>query len=65
MEEFVARHRLSTTTFGLWAMNDSRFLFDVRHGRSCSLATVERVDAFMDAYDKKQEAKRMRSLNLA
>ena len=56
------RYGLKPTTFGLWAMNDSRFVFDLRNGRSCSLATVGRVRRFMDEYAIKQEAKRLRLL---
>lgn len=63
VDAFIERHRLSPTTFGLWAMNDSRFVFDLRRkGRICSLATVERVQEFMASYELKQEAKRARQL---
>lgn len=60
VEGFLARYSLTPTTFGLWAMNDSRFVFDLREGRSCSLATVGKVRRFMDDYARKQEAKRLR-----
>ncbi len=62
VEGFIARHGLSPTTFGLWALNDSRFVFDLRNGRSCSLATVGKVRRFMAEYEAKQEAKRLRSM---
>lgn len=60
VEGFLVRYRLTPTTFGLWAMNDSRFVFDLRDGRSCSLATVGKVRRFMDEHQRKQEARRKR-----
>lgn len=63
IEDFIVRHGLSPTTFGLWAMNDSRFLFDLRNGRACSLKTVEKICAFMADHELKQEARRLRILN--
>lgn len=63
VDAFIERHALAPTTFGLWAMNDSRFVFDLRRkGRICSLATVERVQEFMASYELKQESKRIRRL---
>lgn len=55
----MKRHRLTPTTFGLWAMNDSRFVFDVRNGRACFGATIRKVYRFMAEY----EAKRLRLLS--
>lgn len=60
VEAFIRRHNLSPTTFGLWAMNDSRFVFDLRDGRLCFGRTIRRVYQFMDEYERKQEAKRLR-----
>lgn len=60
VEAFIRRHDLSPTTFGLWAMNDSRFVFDLRAGRLCFGKTIRRVYRFMDEYERKQEAKRLR-----
>lgn len=57
VEAFIDRHGLSPTTFGLWAMDDSRFVFDLRNGRNCFIKTVRRVQRFMAEYDAKQEAK--------
>lgn len=54
IEEFMARHRLTPTTFGLWAMNDSRFVFDLRNGRACFGKTMRRVLVFMNDYDAKR-----------
>lgn len=60
VEHFIQRHRLKPTTFGLWAMNDSRFVFDLREGRMCYGRTIRRVCRFMAEYEAKQEAKRLR-----
>jgi len=60
IEQFIQRHPISPTTFGLWAMDDSRFVFDLRKGRACYGKTMVRVRRFMDEYEKKQEAKRQR-----
>jgi len=62
IEGFLARHDLSPTTFGLWAMDDSRFVFDLRKGRTCLGKTMYRVRRFMEDYEKKEEAKRLRNL---
>lgn len=62
IEDFMRRHSLTPTTFGLWAMNDSRFVFDLKHGRSCSLATVNRVCEFMERYEAKEAARLQRRL---
>lgn len=60
VEQFIERHGLSPTTFGLWAMDDSRFVFDLRNGRNCFGKTIRRVYRYMAEYEAKQEAKRER-----
>jgi len=60
VEHFIERHRLTPTTFGLWAMNDSRFVFDLRNGRMCFGATIRRVYRFMAEYEAEQVAKQLR-----
>lgn len=57
VEGFLVRYGLAPTTFGLWAMGDSRFVFDLRRGRVCSLTTVSKIRRFMSEYRLKQEAK--------
>lgn len=57
VEDFIRRHGLSATTFGLWAMNDSRFVFDMRNGRVCFGSTIRRVYRFMAEYEAKQTAR--------
>ena len=65
IEQFLERHKLTPTTFGLWAMNDSRFVWDVRNGRRCFGSTMRRVIDFMAAYEAKMEARRLRLEALA
>lgn len=62
VEAFISRHGLSPTTFGLWAMDDSRFVFDLRRGRNCFSKTMRRVQRFMAQYEAKQEAKRQKQI---
>ena len=54
VEAFIAKHGLSPTTFGIWAMDDSRFVFDLRNGRSCLGRTVRRVRDFMTKHEQKK-----------
>lgn len=61
VEQFIERHGLSPTTFGLWAMDDSRFVFDLRNGRTCFGKTIRRVYRFMGEYEAKQEARRLKA----
>jgi len=65
IEQFLNRHGLTPTTFGLWAMNDSRFVFDLRNGRMCYGKTMRRVLSFMAEYERKQDAKRLRLMSQA
>jgi hypothetical protein len=60
VEHFIQRHQLTPTTFGLWAMNDSRFVFDLRNGRECFGVTIRRVYRFMAEYEIEQEARHRR-----
>ena len=49
---FLRRTRLSPSAFGERAVGDRKFLGDVRRGRSPTLATADRVLAFMESYDR-------------
>jgi len=51
MTAFLRRTRLSASEFGERAVGDRKFVGDVRRGRSPSLATADRVLAFMEAYE--------------
>ena len=49
---FLRRTGLSASEFGERAVGDRKFVGDVRRGRSPRLATVDRVLAFMAAYER-------------
>ena len=49
--EFLRRTQLTPSEFGERAIGDRKFYGDVRPGRSPRLATVDRVLAFMEAYE--------------
>ncbi len=63
VEHFIQRHQLTPTTFGLWAMNDSRFVFDIRNGRACFGATIRRVYRFMAKYEAEQKVRKARLID--
>ena len=44
---FLVATGMEATTFGREAMNDPNFVFEVEHGRSVRLDTVEKVRDFM------------------
>ena len=50
--EFLRRTRLTPSEFGERAIGDRKFCGDVRRGRSPTLATADRILAFMEAYDR-------------
>jgi len=52
---FLRRTQLSASEFGERAVGDRKFVGDVRRGRSPSLATADRVLAFMEAYEHARE----------
>lgn len=54
IEDFLKRHGMSASTFGRWALDDSRFVFDLRRGRTCLNRTMRRVMIFMRDYDEKR-----------
>jgi len=57
VESFIARHGMSPSAFGMAAVNDSGFFFDLQRGRSPRLNTCERIDAWM----REEDARRSRS----
>ena len=50
--EFLRRTQLTASEFGERAIGDRKFCGDLRRGRSPRLATVDRILAFMEAYDR-------------
>lgn len=49
IEAFLAARKMDPTTFGRLAVNDPKFVFDLRQGRAPNLRTLERTKAFMGA----------------
>lgn len=55
IEEFCGRHDWSPTRFGKLALNDERFVHDLRRrGRNPSPFTVDKVRAFMRQQEVEQ-----------
>ena len=52
MVAFLRRTQLTPSEFGERAIGDRKFCGDVRRGRSPTLTTVDRILAFMEAYDR-------------
>ena len=50
IEAFLQRHQMDAKTFGRNFMRDPRFVIDIRRGRSCSVATVDKVRHQMAAH---------------
>lgn len=48
IELYLRRNRMSPTRFGRDAVNDPRFVFDLRNGRELREKTVARVAAWLD-----------------
>ncbi|MGJ8535760.1 MAG: hypothetical protein ACSHW2_01275 [Parasphingopyxis sp.] len=47
IDRFLRRSGISPTRFGREAVNDPRFVFDIRKGRECGGKVSARVYAFM------------------
>ena len=54
--ESLTREFEQPSEFGERAVGDRKFVGDVRRGRSPSLATADRILAFMEAYDRGRES---------
>lgn len=50
IDAFLARTGMTETRFGISALGDPNFIFDLRSGRDVRLTTVERVRQFMVDY---------------
>lgn len=55
IEDFLQATGMPPTTFGLKAVNTSRFVFDLRKGSGCTVATMDKAKAFMEDYLKNNE----------
>lgn len=58
IERHLRRHDIPATRFGREAVNDPRFVLDLRNGREPRPETRDRVLAFMAARDGQQHTAR-------
>ena len=56
IERFLRKRDIPATRFGRDAVNDPRFVLDLRNGREPRPHTRARVLAFIAAYDRHEEA---------
>ena len=63
VEHYLKRTRTSPTRFGRAALNDSRFVFDLRTGRQVTERVEGRVQAWIDSQYREQRL--MRRVDLA
>ncbi len=49
IERYLRRTRMKPALFGRAAVNDPRFVFDLRLGREPRIKTMRRVHAWLDA----------------
>jgi len=50
IEKFLRAHDIAATKFGRLAVQDPRFVFDLRNGREPRAETEARIRAFMAGY---------------
>ena len=58
VEEFLERTGFKPTEFGRQAVGDPSLVLNLRRGRSPTLATVDRILAFMEASDRESGPRR-------
>jgi len=51
VEAFLTAHRFKPTEFGRQAVGDPSFVLNLRRGRSPTLATADKVVAFMTTFE--------------
>lgn len=56
IEAFLKANEMSATAFGMAALNDPRFVMDLRGGRDVKMSTIERVEKFMAQRAEKNAA---------
>lgn len=59
IEAFMKKHGMSRRRFGVEALNDPNFFYDLKAGRRTpTIETADKVDTYMDRYEQpKQRAK--------
>lgn len=56
IEAFLDRTKMAPTVFGRNAMKDPTFVFRLRKGHSVRTTTMDRVVAYMNAYEGPEDA---------
>jgi hypothetical protein len=57
IDQFLRETRMSQSRFGRLAINDPRFVKDLREGRSPRKRTVKRIEHFMNIYREIRDAR--------
>jgi hypothetical protein len=55
IEAFLTEHEMTASAFGLAALNDPGFVFDLRNGREVRRATRQKATDFMDRHARKRK----------
>lgn len=55
IEAFLSTRKIAETTFGLWAVNDGKFVGRLRAGKNLTVHTVTRVREFIRSKDHPDE----------
>ena len=50
VEDFINNNQISETSFGVLALKQPLFVFQLKEGRECREATQEKVLAFMESF---------------
>lgn len=50
IEDFIQENQMSETSFGVLALKQPNFVFQLKDGRECREATQDKVLAFMASY---------------
>lgn len=56
IERFLEEYRLTPTSFGMNAIKDPNFVFNLRNGRECREETQKKVLEFMENYKADADA---------
>lgn len=55
IENFLIKHKMSASTFGVKAKAEPNLVFDLREGRQCREEIQQKVLAFMKEYEINKE----------
>jgi hypothetical protein len=54
IERYLKRSGTPPSSLGRWALNDPRFVFDLRKGREAGESTTAKVNAWLDLQGARQ-----------